>query len=625
MTQVKEQVQKWNPSPVQENGTVQHNTLGQLRDSVSPEPLLLAGKIELQVVPKVSNAEEKEEEEVGAPPVCALELPAAADELQKGGDVQGGGFAAADELEANHEVRITVSSRIAAIEKEVRGIAAANGDQSSAASFRTWFIPVGVQPDVESAVQKSLSSAAERSSSRLKLHEQNVEAKTGRQDHGRRIAAIPKDTGGAQHVGSVRTIYSALGVAEQEAVAVQNATVQQKKLPAEIGGVATGGHEALDGGKGSLAKLPSGNVGRGTGQIRHAIAKGSRSPRNNNNNPSPGPAWTSSTKLTVTTATSPSPKKVVTPTKHGLKMKKAAATTSKEVKPSSSNLTTTTSHNSSPEIPIADYRRPKAIASSNLVSKSLDSTANPGSFCQVPVSPFFSNGGHDAAASSKLITESILLSPSLEGKDQSAAAAPLQPDSKSFATVNTNNTNNNGSETIKDQLQEDDDDDDDDDDEVALMCTSSSTSSVAETNRLSGDLGRLLGSVYGKLRWSSSGSETNTKSSARRSSTSSSNQRITSKGVGGGGGGGGGGVKLLQTSSSRKFSLTCSSASLGAQKFEIGSHTSLKLLQERCSIELKDSASKATGTTHKKKKTRDLGPHRHYYRGITMKLEQKLN
>jgi len=145
---------------------------------------------------------------------------------------------------------------------------------------------------------------------------------------------------------------------------------------------------------------------------------------------------------------------------------------------------------------------------------------------------------------------------------------------------------------------------------------------VAETNRLSGDLGRLLGSVYGKLRWSSSGSETNTKSSARRSSTSSSNQRITSKGVGGGGGGGG--VKLLQTSSSRKSSLTCSSASLGAQKFEIGSHTSLKLLQERCSIELKDSASKATGTTHKKKKTRDLGPHRHYYRGITMKLEQKL-
>jgi hypothetical protein len=83
-------------------------------------------------------------------------------------------------------------------------------------------------------------------------------------------------------------------------------------------------------------------------------------------------------------------------------------------------------------------------------------------------------------------------------------------------------------------------------------------------------------------------------------------------------------VKLLQTSSSRKSSLGCSSGSLGAQKFEIGSHTSLKLLQERCSIELKDSASKATGTTHKKKKTRDLGPHRHYYRGITMKLEQKL-
>ncbi len=155
------------------------------------------------------------------------------------------------------------------------------------------------------------------------------------------------------------------------------------------------------------------------------------------------------------------------------------------------------------------------------------------------------------------------------------------------------------------------------------MCTSSSTSSVAETNRLSGDLGRLLGSVYGKLRWSSSGSEANTKSSATRSSTSSSNQRIISKGVGVGGGGGGG-VKLLQTPSSRKSSLGCSSGSLGAQKFEIGSHTSLKLLQERCSIELKDSASKATGTTHKKKKTRDLGPHRHYYRGITMKLEQKL-
>ncbi len=154
------------------------------------------------------------------------------------------------------------------------------------------------------------------------------------------------------------------------------------------------------------------------------------------------------------------------------------------------------------------------------------------------------------------------------------------------------------------------------------MCTSSSTSSsMAETNRLSGDLGRLLGSVYGKLRWSSSGSETNTKSSARRSSSTSSNQRIISKGVGVGVGGG---VKLLQTSSSRKSSLGCSSGSLGAQKFEIGSHTSLKLLQERCSIELKDSASKATGTTHKKKKTRDLGPHRHYYRGITMKLEQKL-
>ncbi len=151
------------------------------------------------------------------------------------------------------------------------------------------------------------------------------------------------------------------------------------------------------------------------------------------------------------------------------------------------------------------------------------------------------------------------------------------------------------------------------------MCTSSSTSSVAETNRLSGDLGRLLGSVYGKLRWSSSGSEANTKSSARRSSTSSSNQRIISKGVGVGGG-----VKLLQTSSSRQSSLGCSSGSLGAQKFEIGSHTSLKLLQERCSIELKDSASKATGTAHNKKKTRDLGPHRHYYRGITMKLEQKL-
>jgi hypothetical protein len=82
-------------------------------------------------------------------------------------------------------------------------------------------------------------------------------------------------------------------------------------------------------------------------------------------------------------------------------------------------------------------------------------------------------------------------------------------------------------------------------------------------------------------------------------------------------------VKLLQTSSARKSSLDCSSGSLGAQKFEIGSHTSLKLLQERCSIELKDSASKATGATHKKK-TRDLGPHRHYYRGITMKLEQKL-
>ncbi|CAK9224035.1 unnamed protein product [Sphagnum troendelagicum] len=609
MAQVKEQVQKWNPNPVQENGTVQHNTLGQLRDSVSPEPLLPAGKIELQVVPKVSNAEEKE---VGAPPVCALEVPAVADELQKGGDVQGGGFAAADELEADHEIRITVSSRIAAIEKEVRGIAAANGDQSSAASFRTWFIPVGVQPEAESTVQNSLSSAAERSSSpSLKLHEQNVEAKTGRQEHGRRIAAIPKDTGGAQHVGSVRTIFSALGVAEQEALAVQNATVQQKKLPAEIGGVATGGHEALDRGKGSLAKLPSGNVGRGTGQLRNAIAKGSRSPRNNNNNPSPGPAWTSSTKLTVATATSPSPKKVVTPTKHGLKMKKAAATTSKEVKASSSNLRTTTSH----EIRITDYRRPKAIACSNLVSKSLDSTANPGSFCQVPVSPFFSNGGHDAAASSKLITESILLSPSLEGKDQSAAAAPLQLDSKSFATVNTSNTNN-GSETIEDQLQEDDDDDED---KVALMCTSSSTSSVAETNRLSGDLGRLLGSVYGKLRWSSSGSEANTKSSSRRSSTSSSNQRIISKGVGVGGG-----VKLLQTSSSRQSSLGCSSGSLGAQKFEIGSHTSLKLLQERCSIELKDSASKATGTTHNKKKTRDLGPHRHYYRGITTKLEQKL-
>jgi hypothetical protein len=461
MTQVKEQVQKWNPNPVQENGTVQHSTLGQLWDSLSPEPLLPAGKIELQVVPKVSNAEEKEEEgetEVGAPPVCALELPAVADELQKGGDVQGGGFAAADELEADHQVRITVSSRIAAIEKEVRGIAAANGDQSSAASFRTWFIPVGVQPEAESTVQKSLSSAAERSSSpSLKLHEQNVEAKTGRQDHGRRIAAIPKDTGGAQHVGSVRTIFSALGVAEQEALAVQNATVQQKKLPAEIGGVATGGHEALDRGKGSLAKLPSGNVGRGTRQLRNAIAKGSRSPRNNNNNPSPGPAWTSSTKLRVATATSPSPKKVVTPTKHGLKMKKAAATTSKEVKASSSNLKTTTSR----EIPITDYRRPKAIACSNLVSKSLDSTANPGSFCQVPVSPFFSNGGHHAAASSKLITESILLSPSLEGKDQSAAAAPLHLDSKSFATVNTSNTNNNGSETIKDQLQEDDDNDDD--------------------------------------------------------------------------------------------------------------------------------------------------------------------
>jgi hypothetical protein len=462
MAQVKDRVQKWNPSPVQENGTMQHNTLGQLRESVSPESLLPAGKIELQVVPKVSNAEE-EEEEVGAPPVCAVELPAAADELQKGGDVQGGGFAAADELEADHEVRITVSSRIAAIEKEVRGIAAANGDQSSAASFRTWFIPVGVQPEAESTVQKRLSSAAERSSSPpLKLHEQNVEAKTGRQDHDRRIAAIPKDTGGAQHIGSVRTIFSALGVAEQEAVPMQNATVQQKKLPAEIGGVATGGHEALDRGKGSLAKLPSGNVGRGTGQLRNAVAKGLRSPRNKNNNPSPGPAWTSSTKLTVATATSPSPKKVVTPTKHGLKMKKAAATTSKEVKASSSNLRTTTAHDSSREIPITDYRRPKAIASSNLVSKSLDSTTNPGSFCQVPVSPFFSNGGHDAAASSKLITESILVSPSLEGKDQSAAAAPLQLDSKSFATVNTNNTNNKGSETIKDQLQEDDDDDDDD-------------------------------------------------------------------------------------------------------------------------------------------------------------------
>jgi hypothetical protein len=163
----------------------------------------------------------------------------------------------------------------------------------------------------------------------------------------------------------------------------------------------------------------------------------------------------------VATATSSSPKKVVTPTKHGLKMKKAPATTSKEVKASSSNLRTTTSHDSSPEIPITDYRRPKPIASSNLVSKSLDSTTNPGSFCQVPVSPFFSNGAHDAAASSKLITESILLSPSLEGKDQSAASAPLQLDSKSFATVNTNNTNNKGSETIKDQLQEEDDDDDD--------------------------------------------------------------------------------------------------------------------------------------------------------------------
>jgi hypothetical protein len=135
-------------------------------------------------------------------------------------------------------------------------------------------------------------------------------------------------------------------------------------------------------------------------------------------------------------------------------MKKAAATTSKEVKASSSNLRTTTSH----EIPITDYRRLKAIACSNLVSKSLDSTANPGSFYQVPVSPFFSNGGHDAAASSKLKTESILLSPSLEGKDQRAAAAPLQLDSKSFATVNTSNTNNNGSEIIEDQLQEDDDD-----------------------------------------------------------------------------------------------------------------------------------------------------------------------
>ncbi len=143
-------------------------------------------------------------------------------------------------------------------------------------------------------------------------------------------------------------------------------------------------------------------------------------------------------------------------------------------------------------------------------------------------------------------------------------------------------------------------------------------SSMADTNKLSGDLGKLLGTVYGKLRRPSSGSETMATTTHTKSShTTTSNHNSISKGD----------KKKNKSQIASTSSATKSSSvgyGLGAQKFEIGSYTSLKLLQECCSIELKDTtlASKLTGTP---RKMRDkLGPHRHYYRGITMRLEQKL-
>jgi hypothetical protein len=230
---------------------------------------------------------------------------------------------------------------------------------------------------------------------------------------------------------------------------------------------------------------------------------------------------------------------------------------------------------------------------------------------------FFSGGGgagasFDTRASSKLLlsseTSSIRLSPNLQKHHHHVAAAAFHMRDKPFIL------GSDGSEILAALAAQDPDDDDDDDEgKVAMLC-----SSMADTNKLSGDLGKLLGTVYGKLRRPSSGSETMATTTHTKSShTTTSNHNSISKGD----------KKKNKSQIASTSSATKSSSvgyGLGAQKFEIGSYTSLKLLQECCSIELKDTtlASKLTGTP---RKMRDkLGPHRHYYRGITMRLEQKL-
>ncbi|CAK9194801.1 unnamed protein product [Sphagnum troendelagicum] len=231
---------------------------------------------------------------------------------------------------------------------------------------------------------------------------------------------------------------------------------------------------------------------------------------------------------------------------------------------------------------------------------------------------FFSGGGgagasFDTRASSKLLlsseTSSIRLSPNLHNHHRHVAAAAFHMRDKPFIL------GSDGSQILAalDAQDPDDDDDDDDEGKVAMLC-----SSMADTNKLSGDLGKLLGTVYGKLRRPSSGSETMVTTTHTKSSrTTTSNHNSISKGD----------KKKKKSQIASTSSATKSSSvgyGLGAQKFEIGSYTSLKLLQECCSIELKDTtlASKLTGTP---RKMRDkLGPHRHYYRGITMRLEQKL-
>ncbi|CAM6017876.1 unnamed protein product [Sphagnum balticum] len=229
---------------------------------------------------------------------------------------------------------------------------------------------------------------------------------------------------------------------------------------------------------------------------------------------------------------------------------------------------------------------------------------------------FFSGGGgagasFDTRASSKLLlsseTSSIRLSPNLQNHHHHVAAAAFHMRDKPFIL------GSDGSEILAALDAQDPDDDDDDEGKVAMLC-----SSMADTNKLSGDLGKLLGTVYGKLRRPSSGSETMVTTTHTKSSrTTTSNHNSISKGD----------KKKNKSQIASTSSATKSSSvgyGLGAQKFEIGSYTSLKLLQECCSIELKDTtlASKLTGTP---RKMRDkLGPHRHYYRGITMRLEQKL-